>query len=141
ADPLRGDHDVQQLLRVRLPEGRPVPQRARAAHAAMVRRHRGAREKPAVYDLEDIVKPHALEDRVYRLRCVEAWSMVIPWRGFPLADLIRRVEPTSQSKYVEFVTLHAPQQMPMQRQPVLDWPYNEGLRMDEALHPLTLLVT
>ena len=98
-------------------------------------------KKPAVYDLEDFVKPHKLEDRVYRLRCVEAWSMVIPWRGFPLADLIRRVEPTSQAKYVEFVTLHDPEQMPMQRQPVLDWPYTEGLRMDEAMHPLTLLAT
>src|SRR5690606_16203944 len=87
-------------------------------------------KKPAVYDLEDVVKPHALEDRTYRLRCVEAWSMVIPWRGFPLADLIRRVEPTSQAKYVEFVTLHDPQQMPMQRQPVLDSPYHEGLRTD-----------
>ncbi|HEX7091802.1 MAG TPA: protein-methionine-sulfoxide reductase catalytic subunit MsrP [Longimicrobiales bacterium] len=97
--------------------------------------------KPAVYDLEDFIKPHKLEDRVYRLRCVEAWSMVIPWRGFPLADVIRRVEPTSKAKYVEFITLHDPEQMPMQRRPVLDWPYNEGLRMDEALHPLTLLAT
>ncbi|HEY8483583.1 MAG TPA: protein-methionine-sulfoxide reductase catalytic subunit MsrP [Longimicrobiales bacterium] len=97
--------------------------------------------KPAVYHLEDFVKPHRLEDRVYRLRCVEGWSMVIPWRGFPLADLIRRVEPTSRAKYVEFVTLYDPEQMPMQRRPVLDWPYTEGLRLDEAMHPLTLLAT
>ena len=96
---------------------------------------------PAVYDLEDFVAPHQLEDRVYRLRCVEAWSMVIPWRGFPLRDLIKRVEPTSQAKYVEFTTLHAPEQMPGQRVPILDWPYVEGLRLDEAMHPLTLMVT
>jgi len=97
--------------------------------------------KPAVYDLEDFVAPHTLEDRVYRLRCVEAWSMVIPWRGFPLRDLIARVEPTSKAKYVEFTTLHAPEQMPGQRVPILDWPYVEGLRLDEAMHPLTLMVT
>jgi len=97
--------------------------------------------KPAVYNLEDFVKPHRIEDRTYRLRCVEAWSMVIPWRGFALADLIRQVEPTSQARYVEFHTLLDPSQMPMQRRPILDWPYVEGLRMDEALHPLTLLAT
>jgi sulfoxide reductase catalytic subunit YedY len=97
--------------------------------------------KPAVYNLEDFVKPHTLEDHTYRLRCVEAWSMVIPWRGFKLRDLIRRVEPTPSAKYVEFITLHDPAQMPGQRRPILDWPYNEGLRMDEAMHPLTLLVT
>jgi methionine sulfoxide reductase catalytic subunit len=97
--------------------------------------------KPGRYALEDIVRPATIEERVYRLRCVEAWSMVIPWRGFPLADLIRRVEPTSQAKYVEFYTLHDPEQMPMQKTDLLDWPYIEGLRMDEALHPLTLLAT
>ncbi|HEU5208301.1 MAG TPA: protein-methionine-sulfoxide reductase catalytic subunit MsrP [Longimicrobiales bacterium] len=97
--------------------------------------------KPAVYDLEDFIAPHTLEDRVYRLRCVEAWSMVIPWRGFPLRDLITRVEPTSKARFVEFTTLHAPEQMPGQRVPILDWPYVEGLRLDEAMHPLTLMVT
>ena len=97
--------------------------------------------KPAVYDLDEFIAPHKLEDRTYRLRCVEAWSMVIPWRGFPLRDLIARVEPTSQAKFVEFTTLHAPQQMPGQRVPILDWPYVEGLRLDEAMHPLTLMVT
>jgi len=97
--------------------------------------------KPAVYGLEDFVKPYTVEDRVYRLRCVEGWSMVIPWRGFELRRLIERVEPTSQAKYVEFITLHDPQQMPEQRRGTLDWPYNEGLRMDEAMHPLTLLTT
>ena len=97
--------------------------------------------KPATYALEDFIKPSALEDRTYRLRCVEAWSMVIPWRGFPLADVIRRAEPTSRAKFVEFYTLLDPQQMPYQKTNILDWPYIEGLRMDEALHPLTFLAT
>jgi sulfoxide reductase catalytic subunit YedY len=97
--------------------------------------------KPAVYDLEDIIGPHTIEDRVYRLRCVEAWSMVIPWRGFALRDLINRLEPTSKARYVEFHTLHDPEQMPGQRRRVLDWPYVEGLRMDEAMHPLALIST
>ncbi len=97
--------------------------------------------KPGAYQLEDFLAPHKLEDRVYRLRCVEAWSMVIPWRGFPLAELVRRAEPTGKAKYVEFTTLVRPSEMPGQRSRVLDWPYVEGLRMDEALHPLTLLCT
>jgi sulfoxide reductase catalytic subunit YedY len=95
--------------------------------------------KPAVYNLEDLVKHHALEERVYRMRCVEAWSMVIPWVGFPLAELIKRFEPTSKAKFVEFTTLLRPSEMPGQRRPVLTWPYVEGLRMDEATHPLTVL--
>ena len=103
----------------------------------------GACRRPAVYQLEDFVKPHTLEERIYRLRCVEAWSMVIPWVGFPLANVIRRAEPTSQAKYVELTTLHDPQRMPGQRSALLgaglDWPYVEGLRMDEAMHPLTIL--
>jgi sulfoxide reductase catalytic subunit YedY len=94
--------------------------------------------KPATYDLEDFVKPHKLEERIYRMRCVEAWSMVIPWMGFPMADLIKRVEPTGSAKYVEFQTLHDPKQMPGVRLPVLEWPYTEGLRLDEAMHPLTI---
>jgi methionine sulfoxide reductase catalytic subunit len=97
--------------------------------------------KPASYDLDDLVRPHTLEDRVYRLRCVEAWSMVIPWRGFPLADLLRRVEPGPRARYVEFVTLLDPEQMPGQRRPIIEYPYIEGLRLDEAMHPLTLLTT
>ena len=101
----------------------------------------GLVKKPAVYDLEDILRPVTQEERVYRLRCVEGWSMVIPWLGFPLAALINRVEPTSQAKFVELTTLHDPRQMPGQRRPVLDWPYTEGLRLDEALHPLTILAT
>ena len=99
----------------------------------------GEAEITGKFNLEDILKPHPLEERIYRLRCVEAWSMVIPWVGFPLADLIKRFKPTSKAKYVEFVTLHDPKQMPGQRRPVLEWPYREGLRMDEAVNPLTLL--
>ena len=95
--------------------------------------------KPGDVPLEDLIAPHPLEERVYRLRCVEAWSMVIPWVGFPLGDLIRRLEPTSRAKYVEFRTLHDPDQMPGQRRRVLDWPYREGLRIDEAMHPLAIL--
>jgi len=99
----------------------------------------GLVKKPAVYQIEDILKMSPLEERVYRFRCVEAWSMVIPWLGFPLSDLIKRVEPLSSAKFVEFTTLYDPKQMPGQRRSVLDWPYTEGLRMDEAMHPLTLL--
>jgi len=97
--------------------------------------------RPADYQLEDFLKPFQLEDRIYRHRCVEAWSMVVPWRGFPLAALLKRAEPLAQAKFVEFTTLLDPKQMPGQRSGVLQWPYVEGLRLDEALHPLTLLVT
>src|SRR5437867_1219395 len=102
----------------------------------------GACAKPGVYTLEDIVKPHALEERVYRHRCVEGWSIVVPWIGFPLADLIKRFEPTGNAKFVELVTVMRPAEMVGQRgrfMSLLPWPYNEGLRNDEAMHPLTLL--
>jgi sulfoxide reductase catalytic subunit YedY len=99
----------------------------------------GECERPGRLDLDDLLKPHALEERIYRLRCVEAWSMVIPWIGFPLGDLVKRFAPTSKAKYLEFTTLHDPKQMPGQRYNVLDWPYVEGLRMDEAMHPLAIL--
>lgn len=95
--------------------------------------------KPGEYDIDSLMKLAPLEERVYRLRCVEGWSMVIPWAGFPLSELIRRVAPTGNAKYVEFVTLDDPGQMPGQRSGVLDWPYVEGLRMDEAMHPLAIL--
>ncbi len=95
--------------------------------------------RPGSYALEDLLRPHGLEERIYRLRCVEGWSMVVPWVGFPLRELLRRFEPTSRAKFVEFTTLYDPQQMPGQRRAVLDWPYVEGLRIDEAMHPLTLL--
>ena len=92
------------------------------------------------FALEDILRPHALEERIYRFRCVERWSMVVPWIGFPLADLLKRFAPTSRAKYVEFTTLHAPEQMRGQRFPIVPWPYVEALRIDEAMHPLTLMV-
>jgi len=101
----------------------------------------GECEKPGTYTLEDILAPHAREERIYRLRCVEGWSMVIPWIGFPLADLIKRFAPTSKARYVEFETLYDKKRMPGQRRRVLDWPYREGLRMDEAMNPLTLMAT
>ena len=101
----------------------------------------GEVNKPGDYQLEDLLSPQRMEDRVYRLRCVEAWSMVIPWRGFPLADLINRVEPTGKAKFLEFKTVVRPEEMPGQRAPILQWPYVEGLRMDEAMNPLTLMVT
>ncbi len=99
--------------------------------------------KPGKYHLEDILKPHAMEERIYRLRCVEAWSMVIPWVGIPLAEILKRFEPTSKAKYVEFTTLHDPVQMPGQKSVFgsIGWPYVEGLRIDEAMNPLTLMAT
>jgi sulfoxide reductase catalytic subunit YedY len=100
----------------------------------------GECNKKAAWHLEDILKGQTLEDRVYRHRCVEAWSMVIPWVGFPLSDFIKKCEPTSKAKFVEFTTLDDPKQMPGTRSQVLTWPYVEGLRMDEAMHPLTILV-
>jgi methionine sulfoxide reductase catalytic subunit len=99
----------------------------------------GAVAKPASYDLDEFIKQNVLEERIYRMRCVEAWSMVIPWVGIPLADVIKRVEPTSKAKFVEFTTLNDPARMPYQRSRILDWPYVEGLRLDEAMHPLAIL--
>jgi len=99
----------------------------------------GEVNKPKVFDIEEILKLAPLEERIYRLRCVEAWSMVIPWAGYPLAELLKRVEPKGNAKFVEFISLHDPEQMPGQKSPTLNWPYREGLRIDEAMHPLTLL--
>ena len=99
----------------------------------------GLVKAPANHDLDSFIKPYALEERIYRLRCVEGWSMVIPWVGFPLADVIKRLEPQPGAKFVEFVTLNDPARMPGQRVPVLRWPYVEGLRMDEAMNPLSIL--
>ena len=95
--------------------------------------------KPGTLGYEDLISPHKLEDRIYRMRCVEAWSMVIPWVGVPLAEVLKRFEPNSKAKYVEFTTLQDPERLPGQRRAVLDWPYVESLRIDEAMHPLTLL--
>jgi sulfoxide reductase catalytic subunit YedY len=95
--------------------------------------------KPGTYNVEDIIKWAPLEERIYRHRCVEAWSIVVPWVGYSLSEFVKRVEPTSRAKYVEFTTLLDLRQMPGQNDPVLRWPYKEGLRMDEAMHPLALL--
>jgi len=118
---------------------------ARQAHTLVTRPWtvdiEGEVMKPQTLDIDTILGWVPPEDRIYRMRCVEAWSMVIPWLGFPLGDLIKRLEPTSNAKYVEFVTLNDPKQMPGVRRPVLDWPYVEGLRMDEAMHPLTMMAT
>jgi len=100
----------------------------------------GEAEVKGKFTLEDILKGQALEERIYRFRCVEAWSMVIPWVGFQLSALLERFKPTAKAKYVEFTTLYDPKRMPGERAPILQWPYVEGLRIDEAMHPLTLLV-
>ena len=99
----------------------------------------GEVKRPKVYDIDELLKLAPLEERIYRLRCVEGWSMVIPWIGYSLSELIKRVEPTGKAKFVEFTTLQAPDQMPGQKSAVLNWPYVEGLRLDEAMHPLALL--
>jgi sulfoxide reductase catalytic subunit YedY len=99
----------------------------------------GEVDKPGNYDIDEILGWMSLEERIYRFRCVEAWSMVIPWVGFPMGDLVKRFRPRANAKYVEFETLQDPEQMPGQRRPILDWPYREGLRMDEAMNPLTIL--
>lgn len=99
----------------------------------------GACAKPQTVDIDRLIRLFPLEERVYRMRCVEGWSMVIPWVGFPLAALLKLVEPTAKARYVAFETLFSPAQMPGQRSSVLQWPYTEGLRLDEAMHPLTML--
>ena len=101
----------------------------------------GEVHKPQSFAIDDLIKRYPAQERVYRLRCVEAWSMVIPWLGFPLASLLKDVQPTSNAKFVAFTTLYRPEQMPGQKTDILAWPYVEGLRLDEALHPLTLLAS
>ncbi len=100
----------------------------------------GLVKKKRTFDIDELLKMFPLEERIYRFRCVEGWSMVIPWVGFPLGNLIRQCEPAGSARFVEFYTLYDPNQLPGQRSAVLSWPYVEGLRMDEAVHPLTLLV-
>jgi sulfoxide reductase catalytic subunit YedY len=101
----------------------------------------GLVKKPARYDIDALLKGLAVQDRTYRHRCVEAWSMVIPWRGVPMRELLARMEPLPSAKFVEFTTLYDPERMPGQKRPVLPWPYKEALRLDEAMHPLTLMAT
>ncbi len=98
----------------------------------------GECEKPGEYDLEDFISPAMLEERIYRLRCVEAWSMVIPWVGVELGPILKRFKPTSNAKYVQFFTIYDPENLPGQKRSVLDWPYREGIRIDEAMHPLSI---
>jgi sulfoxide reductase catalytic subunit YedY len=118
-----------------------------AAHAGTLHprpwkvRVEGEVAKPADYDLDHILAMGSAEEHIYRHRCVEAWSMVVPWLGIPLRTIVNRLEPTSRAKYIEFTTLRDPTQMPGQRSGILPWPYVEGLRLDEAMHPLALLVT
>lgn len=100
----------------------------------------GEAERTGSFPLEQFLDPYALQERIYRFRCVEAWSMVIPWVGFPLADMLKRFKPTSRAKYVAFQTLYRPSQMPGQGADILKWPYQEGLRIDEAMNPLTMMV-
>jgi len=115
---------------------------ARNAHSLVTRpwtiQVDGEVRRPQTVDVDTLVRWSAPEERIYRLRCVEAWSMVIPWVGLPLAPILKRLEPTGRAKYVEFTTLNDPKQMPGLNYPVLDWPYVEGLRLDEAMHPLTI---
>ena len=99
----------------------------------------GECDKQGTYDLEDFIKPYQLQEYIYRLRCVEGWSMVIPWVGFALADMLKTFEPNSNAKYVEFTTLHDKSRMPGQKRRVLNWPYVEGLRIDEAMNPLSIM--
>jgi len=101
----------------------------------------GEVRRPQTFDIDALLAAFPPQDRIYRMRCVEAWSMVIPWQGFPLGDLLRRAEPTSQAKFVAFTSILDPKEMPGQRRGYLDWPYVEGLRLDEALHPLTILAS
>ncbi|WP_347555128.1 protein-methionine-sulfoxide reductase catalytic subunit MsrP [Robbsia sp. KACC 23696] len=116
---------------------------ARNAHTLQTRpwevKVEGLVAKPGTYDLDKLLKLAPQEERIYRMRCVEGWSMVIPWIGYPLASLIKQVQPTSDAKYVQFLTLNDPKQMPGLSSDILQWPYTEGLRMDEAMHPLALL--
>lgn len=116
-----------------------------AAHAADLRTRpwrlvvAGACRRPAAYEIDDLIRHSALQDRVYRHRCVEAWSMVVPWVGVPLAEILKRVQPTGDARYVSFTSIEDPAHLPGQQEPILQWPYFEGLRIDEAMHPLTLL--
>lgn len=101
----------------------------------------GECDNPGEYDLDQLLTPFAMEERIYRLRCVEGWSMVIPWLGYSLADVLKQAKPNSKAKYVEFTTLYNPQDMPGQQSRVIQWPYIEGLRIDEAMNPLAFLAT
>jgi methionine sulfoxide reductase catalytic subunit len=137
--PLKDVTSYNNFYELGLDKGDPARNARRLRPRPWEVRIDGAVARPTTFAIDELLKAFPLEERVYRMRCVEAWSMVIPWVGFPLGDLLRRVEPTSTARYVSFATLLDPEQLPGQRRPVLEWPYVEGLRLDEALHPLTLL--
>jgi sulfoxide reductase catalytic subunit YedY len=137
--PLRDITSYTNFYELGLDKGDPADNAASLRPRPWSIRFEGEIKQPVTLDIDTLLGWFPAEERVYRMRCVEAWSMVIPWLGFPLGDLIRRLEPTSRAKYVAFTTLHDPQQLPGQRRSVLDWPYVEGLRIDEATHPLALL--
>ena len=122
-----------------LDKGDPAQNAGKLTTRPWTVRVEGACEKPTTFGIDDLIKANKLEERIYRMRCVEGWSMVIPWVGFPLKDLIAAVKPTSSAKFVAFETLMRPSEMSGQKWDVLEWPYREGLRIDEAVHPLTLL--
>jgi sulfoxide reductase catalytic subunit YedY len=122
-----------------LDKGAPAANSGRFKPAPWTVAVKGEAENTGTFALEDLLKGHTIEERVYRLRCVEAWSMVIPWAGVPLASVLQQFKPTSKAKYVAFKTVYRPDEMPGQRSRSLDWPYVEGLRIDEAMHPLSLL--
>jgi sulfoxide reductase catalytic subunit YedY len=122
-----------------LDKGAPAENSGRFKPAPWTVAVKGEAENTGTFALEDILEGHAIEERVYRLRCVEAWSMIVPWDGVPLASVLQKFKPTSKAKYVAFKTVYRPEEMPGQRSRSLDWPYVEGLRIDEAMHPLSLL--
>ena len=143
-EPLNSQRDIatyNNFYEYGLDKGDP----ARNAHTLQIRpwtiQVEGEVARPQTIDIDTLLRWFPQEQRIYRMRCVEAWSMVIPWVGFPMGDLIKRLEPTGNAKYVELTTLNDPEQMPGLRSPVLKWPYVEGLRLDEAMHPLTMLAT
>jgi len=141
-DPLTPWQDIttyNNYYELGLDKGDPAENAASLRLTPWTVRIEGEVKRPVTLDLDALIARFPLEERVYRMRCVEAWSMVIPWLGFPLGDLIKQLEPTSRAKYVAFTTLLDPEQLPGQRRSVLDWPYVEALRIDEATHPLTLL--
>ncbi|MDY6946568.1 MAG: protein-methionine-sulfoxide reductase catalytic subunit MsrP [Pseudomonadota bacterium] len=142
SDPINSYEDIttyNNFYEFGLDKGDPAANSGRFKPAPWSVKVSGEAENTGTFTLEDILKPHTIEERVYRMRCVEAWSMVIPWDGVPLGAVLKQFKPTSKAKYVAFKTVVRPSEMPGQRAGSLDWPYVEGLRMDEAMHPLALL--
>ncbi len=139
ATPLKDVTSYNNFYEFGVDKGDPAENSGRFKPRPWTVRIDGACEAPRTVGIEDLIGGNKLEERIYRMRCVEGWSMVIPWVGFPLKDLLATVKPTSKAKYVAFETVRRPSEMPGQRSGILDWPYVEGLRIDEAMHPLTLM--